>query len=652
MKRVTMVVVLFCLAANAGGESLRSALYPADWTPEYTDGEGRFLHDFSYAGYHNGEIGLPPNTGGTIFNVVEGYGADNTGATDATGAIQTAIMAAEGAGGGVVYFPAGLYRCDGRLYVSQSNMTLRGAGPESTFVYFTAPGGYISHLNFHGNVNTGVEALLATDGENRSKDVHVADASGLTPGQDVALGWVITDEFVQEHGMTGVWNAFNGTWQPILLRKVVAVDMSTTPHKVTLDVPLRYPAKVRDAASLRVQTGYISECVLEDMSLSDATDFMTAWTWDQDCMAEFWGVKDGVMRNIRSFSAPVENTRDRQVASCGLKAVFSKRVTIANCHMEKAQNRGGGGNGYLYLTSQSSDILIRDCVGRDGRHNFIQGWGFGATGLVWLRCISEGSKIAELSGTSEFGTTGYSEYHHSLATACLVDSCTFGDGWAGGNRLLESSGAGHCATQDVCWNTQGRGSAKIRSFNYGYGYVIGTKSIQVLTTQDIPFGSLNTGTDPEDYRELIDQGDLLAPQSLYEDQLKRRLGQSGEGEGEGVGEITMDPAPPIVEGTKVTLTAPDGFDFLWDKDLLGKLKDAPPRLTGVYTRTLVLDAAQVSDSGSYTCIYNDGSKRMLITKPLELEVEAYNPVPVASGAGLALLALCMVGMHGYGRRRK
>lgn len=96
-----MVVIMMCLAAlNAGAESLRSALYPTDWTPEYTDGEGRFLHDFSYSGYHNGEMNLPPNTGGTIFDVVAGYGADNTGAEDATGAIQAAIAAAEGAGGG------------------------------------------------------------------------------------------------------------------------------------------------------------------------------------------------------------------------------------------------------------------------------------------------------------------------------------------------------------------------------------------------------------------------------------------------------------------------------------------------------------------------------------------------------------------------
>ena len=36
----------------------RSVLYPEDWTPAFTGPEGRFLHDFSYAGYRNGETEL------------------------------------------------------------------------------------------------------------------------------------------------------------------------------------------------------------------------------------------------------------------------------------------------------------------------------------------------------------------------------------------------------------------------------------------------------------------------------------------------------------------------------------------------------------------------------------------------------------------
>src|SRR5262249_48900960 len=83
-----------------------SALYPPTWTPTAApDAKGRFLHDFSYAGYRYGEP-PPSSPKGATYDVVLSYGADSTGQTDATSAIQAAINAASSAGGGVVFFRA------------------------------------------------------------------------------------------------------------------------------------------------------------------------------------------------------------------------------------------------------------------------------------------------------------------------------------------------------------------------------------------------------------------------------------------------------------------------------------------------------------------------------------------------------------------
>ena len=87
----------------------RSALYPENWTPGYTNGSGQFLHDFSYAGYEKGEKDVPAEMSGLYANVVD-YGADATGANDSTSAIQSAINAVQNAGGGTVYLPAGTYK--------------------------------------------------------------------------------------------------------------------------------------------------------------------------------------------------------------------------------------------------------------------------------------------------------------------------------------------------------------------------------------------------------------------------------------------------------------------------------------------------------------------------------------------------------------
>ena len=64
-------------------------------------------------------------------------------------------------------------------------------------------------------------------------------------------------------------------------------------------------------------------------------------------------------------------------------------MTVADAELAHAQNRGGGGNGYLFELMQSDEILVRDSVGRAGRHNFIQNWDFGTTGCVFLRTLSE-----------------------------------------------------------------------------------------------------------------------------------------------------------------------------------------------------------------------------------------------------------------------
>ncbi|MCA9563006.1 MAG: hypothetical protein KC561_05930, partial [Myxococcales bacterium] len=109
-------------------EAWRSSLYPEDWAPAFSDEEGRFLHDFSYAGYRNGTSEWGLATPEFEVDVVQDYSADPTGATDSTAAIQAAIDAVKTAGGGTVYFPQGLYRVDGQLLVTGSNTVLRGDG--------------------------------------------------------------------------------------------------------------------------------------------------------------------------------------------------------------------------------------------------------------------------------------------------------------------------------------------------------------------------------------------------------------------------------------------------------------------------------------------------------------------------------------------
>lgn len=507
---------------DAGDGRWRSVLYPADWTPAHTAADGRFLHDFSYAGYHNGAGALGTMVPARRVDVV----ADVTGARDATAAAQRAIGDVQAMGGGVVYFPEGLYRLDGVLEVTASNVVLRGAGPDRSRLFFTSSVGraYGAHVRVRGAVTSDLELPLAVDGARRASVVEVggADAGTLAVGDDVQLGWFITPEFIADHGMTGTWRAFNGQWAPFFHRHVVAIERTAAGARVTLDVPLRYPARVRDRASLRRVRGLLREVGVEHLGLANAVSWSEAWAQNQVHVLEFNGVEDGWVQDVRSFpspSAPASGPgAGAHLQSSGMVVLRSKRITVADSEMALAENRGDNGNGYLWEVSQSGEVLYRDVVGRAGRHNFIQNWGFGATGCVWLRVRSTDGQ-AVLSSTVPFGLVGYSEYHHSLATANLVDSSTFDDGISNVNRGAESTGAGHTGTENVLWNAQGRGV--LRSMQWGTGYVIGTRDLTVQVNPLIPV--IGDGTAPIDHLEGEARGATLDPPSLYEDQLRRRL---------------------------------------------------------------------------------------------------------------------------------
>ncbi|HAN31687.1 MAG TPA: hypothetical protein DCQ06_08835, partial [Myxococcales bacterium] len=355
-------------------------------------------------------------------------------------------------------------------------------------------------------------------------ELVVEATPALKAGQDVDIGWDISDAFVTEHDMAGTWKAFNGKWQAFFRRQVVAVSQQQDKQVVTLDVPIRYPVKTRDKASLKVSSGWISEVGIERLSLSNAIEWNDAWAHDQVSILIMSGVKDGWLRQINSY-AP-DGIKDKgwmpsaHLQSGGIMVADSKRITIEQCSMRNAQHRGSGGNGYLFEIRRSSEILTRDCEAESGRHNFIQNWGFGVSGCVWLRVVSKGGK-ALLGPNSDIGTLGYSEFHHSLAMSNLIDDSVFDDGWASQNRGSYSSGAGHTATRNVMWRVQGAGIVK--SFNYGQGYVIGTSPDLTVKTALNASTKATVGTAPEDFVEGLGQAADLRPKSLYEAQLKRRL---------------------------------------------------------------------------------------------------------------------------------
>jgi hypothetical protein len=519
MKFILLFVFFISSAQLSLAQMWSSSLYPSNWEPGFKDAQGRFLHDFSYAGYRNGEVGIPNVIPGQTYNVVQQFGADPSGKLDSTAAIQAAINTAANAGGGVVFIPAGYYRINGELSITRSGVVIRGAGPGLTKLRFTSSKSGIPHIGFTGKLVHATNITLTQDGLNLSNILRVSNAASLKVGDDIAIGWVITDPFIAEHGMTGIWTIGRNEWKTFFRRKIVAINTSVTPHQITLDIPLRYQAKVRDFASVRKESGYLEGVGVEHLSVSNVTSYVNAWKQNWIYVIQLSGVKNGWVRNITSFSPPEDTTRLYHLQSGGISVGESKNVTVTNCQMEGAQNRGPGGNGYMYELRKSNEILIRDSKGFRGRHNFTQNGDFGSSGLVYLRVESRESRGFQ-SVMDPVGAPYFSEYHRYLAIGNLVDQSILHDGWLAYNREMESSGAGHTATQSVFWNIT---NGKILSYQFGIGYVIGTTNTDVSVNPASVLTRYSANTAPNDFSEGIGIGSRLSPASLYEHQLVKRI---------------------------------------------------------------------------------------------------------------------------------
>jgi len=125
------------------GETVTLTAASAAWTPLIlTDPDVQakhYLPDFSYAGYHWGEVPLPRNT--PTLQVTD-FGAVPDDGKDDTAALKRAFAAAHAVPGPVVLkFPKGRFILTDILRIERSDFVLQGSGtgPDGTVIYMPKP---------------------------------------------------------------------------------------------------------------------------------------------------------------------------------------------------------------------------------------------------------------------------------------------------------------------------------------------------------------------------------------------------------------------------------------------------------------------------------------------------------------------------------
>lgn len=520
------------------GQQWHSTLYPEDWQPGYTDSEGRFLHDFSYAGYHSGQKEIPHITSKVVNVTSAPYFADNTGKVDVTSTLQQVVKDLSKQGGGVVYLPEGTYMMripDGKnigLNITSSNIVIRGDGPQKTFIknattlmrqkmlirFYSLNGSWSKDADKQTKLEEDI--LLPTT------IIPVEDVSLFKKGDFVIIKTDVTPAFREEHGVGDQWNKL--TRGVHFFRQIVSVNEGE--KTIEIDVPTRYFLKKRDNARVYIAPSQISECGIENLSIGNIEhpntkgwgeeDYTDEETGSYDVhgsqLIEFRNAYNCWAKNVYSYR-PEENKQDVHVLSNCLRISESRFITIEECNFQKTQSKTGGGNGYLY-TLQGNDCLIKNCHAEQGRHNFSFSnmW---SNGNVIFNCLSKDSYLS-------------TDFHMHLSMANLID-CFQSDGdyieakfrpWGAKNaRHMYST------TQSVIWNARSLKAHQkgflIMSRQLGNGYVIGTSGITpnvVTNPVSGKEGGVDFDTSPVDWVEGEGSGDTLFPQSLYLDQLAKR----------------------------------------------------------------------------------------------------------------------------------
>ncbi|MCB9497782.1 MAG: hypothetical protein H6686_12920 [Fibrobacteria bacterium] len=539
------------LSLPLAGEAWRSALYPEDWSPPTGKSfyEDAFLQDFSYAGYHRGEVPLP-EVSGPVFDVSQApFLADPSGKQDATSAIQRAIDSAQAAGGGVVFLPEGTYRVSlpagarSVLKVSLSGVVVRGAGAERTFLLNTTTTmrgcvvlEFAPAAGTDWHVIPRSRTLVRRDLPSPTREVPVEDPSRFVAGDWVVVRQKMTEAWIADHRETS-WAGYSAAFSGLnYLRRIESIDSAS--RTLLLDAPLRYALWTRDSAMVYAAPPSLEEVGLEHLSLGNVqhpspdgwseedwdTKGTGAWDAHDSWLVRFDRVHDGWIRGVESFRDSA-NTSTSHFLSNGIHLLQTRGITIDSCHLQRPQYGGGGGNGYGYRV-MGNENLLRDSRSTHCRHGFVLSHMI-ASGNVFLRVHDQDGGL-QTGATGEEKTAGRGNDHHmhfshsNLFDNCLAENSNFQAAYRPYGSVPKHN---LTAAHSVFWNTEGRGNDAwlIHTQQSRYGYVVGTKgTVTKVDTSETSAGS-GAKTAPVDLVEGEGAGATLQPASLYADQLRKRL---------------------------------------------------------------------------------------------------------------------------------
>ena len=344
------------------------------------------LPDFSYAGYDYSESDIPDISNWTVFDVTN-YGAvaDDGNFDDA--AIQAAIDAAELAGGGVVFFPAGRFMISPNeivgenIFINGSNIVLKGSGSGSGGTEIFADkmkvnnGRYIFEVTPTSLGESDITTVVS-DASRESYTIEVADASNLSPGQRVILrqdSVEFAHSYYSPQIIDPLWTRLLST-EGFRLRELHTVE-SIDGNSVRFREPLHISLEVGQDP-IRVRTYNTIENV-------GVEDILFKGNWDsfpEDFVHHKNDIHDYAWNAIRFDNVVNGWIRDSEFRDWNQNIYFDGCAAIT---VENLLLSGKKGHASIH-TRRSYGVLIKD-IQDTAAHHHGPGVGYSGTGTVYLR---------------------------------------------------------------------------------------------------------------------------------------------------------------------------------------------------------------------------------------------------------------------------
>ncbi|MDA8791768.1 glycoside hydrolase family 55 protein [Bacteriovoracaceae bacterium] len=537
---VLRFINVICFLSMVNAYSLRSVLYPVDWTLGFNQ-NGAKLQDYSFAGYKNSNESLPNwDSFGLVKFKVDDYGGDPSGQSFSDDAIHEAIADAIANNGGIIMFSPGTYKIKDQFQINNSNIFIVGtksvSAPSDTenFTniitdYIGLPGNKPENLSgsygtfvFNGGGGLSNSKNLAQNMEIDDTEIKLNSIDGFSVGDDIVIIRNVSSQWVNDWGMGSYWGDMIGENKVIEKRHIVSIN--TPGKKLVLNAPTRHFLKASEG-SVKKATALIENVGVYNIRFNNALATIgTAEELGGNRMAfiKIANAKNAIISNIITFDRAGDST-NRHMADSGIMFSNVKDSTISNANIFSTQNRLENGHGYGLNLIATSHVLIHGSDIGHNRHNYVfNGNNLDKEGNAVVSSKSKASYAKNCSGDNGNGIcvtikAAGIDCHGSASVGMLFTDVTVDDKIECKNRKHYSSNAGQTGTNITMWNARGDGKVRFKGMEFhqdGHGFVRG-----YMIGTGPGFGMKGDS----DWREHKGDASSLQPQNLFCDQLARRL---------------------------------------------------------------------------------------------------------------------------------